>query len=323
MIDHLRIIWLAAIAASLFTASPACAQFVPQASGPGPQYGEKLTTYKLQIGVKVKASGGPCRGIRCTMPVPLDCPGQEVRVFADDSTAEVKEVKYRNTTDSLRQALVEIPSIAADKQAYVLITFEVTRRAVSRPEDTSIYTIPKRLPRELIPYVGDSPYIETRHTKTKSLGRDLTREGENDWQRVEQIFNYVRDNIEYREGALVGSGRTLRNGFGNSEDINGLFIAICRARKIPARLVWIHGHQSAEFYLLDDEGNGHWFPCQLAGVQAFGESSEDRPIMQKGESIRVPEKPKERQRFVSEYLKGVPVPGGGRPRVEFVRQAVN
>ena len=48
---------------------------------------------------------------------------------------------------------------------------------------------------------------------------------------------------------------------------------------------------------------------------------EQRPILQKGDNFKVPEK-KERQRYVSEFLKGNAVAGGGKPSVEFIREAI-
>jgi hypothetical protein len=45
-----------------------------------------------------------------------------------------------------------------------------------------------------------------------------------------------------------------------------------------------------------------------------------RTILQKGDNFRVPERPKERLRYASDYMIGVPVAGGGRPRVKFIRQ---
>jgi len=85
---------------------------------------------------------------------------------------------------------------------------------------------------------------------------------------------------------------------------------------------WIPGHAYPEFYLVDGQGEGHWFPCQAAGTRAFGEMPEYRPILQKGDHFRPPWNPREHQRYLAEYLTGTPVPGGGKPRVRFVREMV-
>src|SRR5262249_50253135 len=95
-----------------------------------------------------------------------------------------------------------------------------------------------------------------------------------------------------------------------------LFVAMCRVQKIPARTVFVTDHCYAEFYLEDDEGQGHWFPCQPAGSRAFGGIDDVQPILQKGDNFKNPEKPKERLRYVTEYFN--PASKGGKPRVTFV-----
>jgi hypothetical protein len=47
--------------------------------------------------------------------------------------------------------------------------------------------------------------------------------------------------------------------------------------------------------------------------------SDHRPILQKGDHIRVPDEHKDPQRFVAEFLTGQGG-RGGRPQVEFVRK---
>ena len=59
------------------------------------------------------------------------------------------------------------------------------------------------------------------------------------------------------------------------------------SKTFPARAVWIPGHTYPEFYLEDENGKGHWFPCQAAGSYQFGSMSEKRPILQKGDRFKV------------------------------------
>ena len=40
------------------------------------------------------------------------------------------------------------------------------------------------------------------------------------------------------------------------DDLVGLFVAMCRSLKIPARMVWVPDYSYAEFYLEDAEGKG-------------------------------------------------------------------
>ena len=98
-----------------------------------------------------------------------------------------------------------------------------------------------------------------------------------------------------------------------------MFIALCRINKIPARMVWVNGHVYPEFYLEYAEGKGHWYPCESAGTRAFGEMPLSRTILQKGDNFRVPER-KEKLRYASDFLIGLPTPGGGKPKVKYIRE---
>ena len=89
---------------------------------------------------------------------------------------------------------------------------------------------------------------------------------------------------------------------GDCEELTSLFVAMCRANGIPARSVWIPGHCYPEFYLEDDEGAGHWIPCQAAGTRAFGSMPDYRLVLQKGDNFKVPEHRKT-QRYMAEFLR--------------------
>ena len=115
-----------------------------------------------------------------------------------------------------------------------------------------------------------SPYIESRDPKIRELAKEIGADKEKAWEKVEAIYDWVREKVEYKNGPLKGALAALKDGTGDCEELTSLFIAICRANDIPARTVWVPGHCYPEFYLDDEEGKGHWFPCQAAGSPAFG-----------------------------------------------------
>ena len=149
-----------------------------------------------------------------------------------------------------------------------------------------------------------SPFIESKHERIKEIAAALPlADGVDAWTEVETIYNWVRENIRYEFDTEIQSCLTaLDAGHGDCEELSSLFIAICRARGIPARAVWIPEHTYPEFYLEDAEGNGHWFPCQAAGSFAFGHMPEAKPILQKGDKFKVRNHPKP-LRYVQPTLK--------------------
>ena len=174
--------------------------------------------------------------------------------------------------------------------------------------------------REVRRYLGTSPFIETRHPQIRSSAKEATEGKENAWEKVEAIYDWVREHVEYKDGALKGALAALRDGNGDCEELSSLFIAMCRVSGIPARTVWLPGHCYPEFYLEDKAGHGRWFPCQAAGTRDFGGMSEFRPILQKGDNFRVPEQ-KEPQRYVAELLK-VKALRGNPPQHEFIAESL-
>ncbi len=302
--------------------APACGQFkADEATGKGPKLGQPLTQ-RLKVGVIVKAVGGSCKGISATVPVPTNWPEQKVEMTDEEISPAVKSVTYRTVSGTVRQMQVDIPQLSSGQEARALITFEITHNTVLPPDETAIYTVPKKPDRSLTAYTAPSPFIESNNAKIKSLAKEIAADKSTDWDKIEAIYDWVRDHVEYKNGELKGAARALKDKTGDCEELSSLFIAMCRSQKIPARTVWVPGHCYSEFYLVDDDGNGHWFPCQSAGTRAFGGITEQRPILQKGDNFRDPDRPRERMRYLSEHLTGTPANGGGKPQVTFVREVV-
>jgi hypothetical protein len=303
----------------LLVTSPVFAQFGRRKAAP-PQgvQPDKQLTQRWQVGAVIQAVGGPCWGLIGTVPVPTEWPEQQVRIVDEDVSQFASRVNYRDL-GSIRQMVFSIRQLPAGETANVLITFEVTKNSVLAPENPERLLIPRNAPRDLGVYLGASPQVEVRHPSIRSKVKEIVNDEQTAWKQVEAIYDWVRDNVKYQNGRDKGAVAALRDGTGNKHDLASLFIALCRANKVPARTVWVPDHCYAEFYLMDQQGKGHWFPCQVAGTRDFGSMPDHRPILQKGENIKVPEKP-EPQRFVAEFLTGRGGRGAGQPQVKFVRK---
>lgn len=276
----------------------------------------KPEVQRWQVGAIITAQGGPCAQIFATVPVPTDWPEQKVKVV-DEDISSYAQISYRVLDNGVKQMLIKIPSLPTNATAKVLVTFEVERSHIEAPDDTSVFVIPKRLPKEISKFLAASPFIETRHPEIVKVAKEAIADKETAWEQVEAIYDWVRDHVEYRNGNLKGALAALRDKTGDCEEMTSLFIAMCRVNKIPARTVWVPDHCYPEFYLVDDEGQGHWIPCQAAGTRDFGNIPESRPVLQKGDNFSVPEK-KGEQRYVAEFLTGKS--GGGQPACEFIRK---
>ena len=327
---------------AMLGAASAMAQIkAPETSG-GVRFGDVEVT-RYRVGATIDARRGAVRNITAMVAVPFPCPEQEVEVVDEDVTSNVGRYDYRTLADGgARQFVITIPFLPAGQKAHAIVTFEVRTRTILPPLETSTLSIPAKPDRQLKRFLGRSPFIETNHTKIKKAARQIfanlpaaTVDGQvdpvdsnesiespplTDWQRVEAIYDFVQESIRYVEGDDKSAVQTLKDGQGDCQNISALFVALCRTSKIPARIVWVHEHNYAEFCLADAEGNLHWFPCESAGSRAFGEMPLARPILQKGDNFRVPERPRDRLRYASNFMVGEGLPGSGKPRVKYIQE---
>ena len=197
---------------------------------------------------------------------------------------------------------IKIPNLEGGKEVKAMVTFEIRRSQLLAPENTDGYTIPDseearaRVAALLVPEPEDRmPRSENPHPGQG----DRRRQTEGVGPRGSDLRLGPQAG-RVREGRpLKGTLAALRDKTGECEDMSSLFIAICRAVGIPARTVWVTGHCYPEFCLVDEKGQGHWFPCQAAGARAFGCIPEMRPILQKGDNFRLCQRKKPRAAALS------------------------
>ena len=262
-----------------------------------------------------------CTNVFASFPIPMNWPEQTVTVTGKEIDRSISAWKVRDIGTGVKQVILKIPRVVAGGTAKLLLELAVEKSRILAPTRTDDLVIPKRPGREERLYLSSSPYIDTKHARIKAVSKELeSRDAENAWDRVEQIYDWVRENVQYVEGDLKNASMALKDGKGDCEEMTSLVVALCRNAKVPARMVWVPGHCYPEFYLEDGDGKGYWFPCQAAGTRQFGRMDEYRPVLQKGDKFKVPEK-KTPVRYVAEFFK-CDRKGNGNPRPKFIRDQI-
>jgi hypothetical protein len=281
----------------------------------------EATTSTWRFGVVVSTPEGAASGLVATLPVPMDWPEQAVKVIGEEKTGPVR-VTFRTLDGGVKQMVVTIPRLAQGQEASAIVTMEVTKHRILEPMETSGLTPPARPGRDLAKFLTPSPYIESNNPRIKSLAAEIAPGTTVGWDEAAAIFDWVRANVKYEFAEQIKPAvAALDDKVGDCEELSSLVIALMRARKIPARAVWVPGHTYPEFYLVDAEGQGHWYPCQAAGAdRQFGSMTEDRPILQKGDNFRV-EGEREPQRYVQQRLAANSAVGS--PQAKFVMERVD
>ncbi len=302
-------------------AATAAAAIVPAVGAESRLAFDSPQTHRWRIGL-VLNTPVTCGNVFATFPVPMDWPEQKVTLESQTVDPQVTAWKIRNTAPGVKEVVLQMARVPSGARVEMTLLLSVERSRILPPSNTDDLVIPKRPPRELRIYLGNSPYIDASNARIRAASKELAAmKAESDWDRVEQIYDYVRDKVEYVEGDLKSASQALRDGSGDCEEMTSLFVALCRNAKVPARMVWIPDHCYPEFYLEDGDGNGHWFPCQAAGTRQFGRMDEYRPVLQKGDRFKVPEK-RTPVRYVAEFFK-CDRRGKKNPRPTFVREMVD
>ena len=274
---------------------------------------------EMLVGLNLTAPDGNMINTTATTVFPTDWPEQVVEILEVNFPAPSKP-QWRDLPGGNKQLLFQFPIVQARSTLEATLRVRVTKSHIVGPEDTTKLVFSKRPDRDVKLFTGNSPYIEANSADVRKIVKEIVDSKPlTPWQHVEKLYDWVRDNISYQRGELKSVKDAIRDKSGDCEEMTSLFVALCRASNVPARCVWIPNHCYPEFYMVDEEGNGTWFPCQVAGTRNFGSMPEYLPILQKGDRFKVPEK-KELQRYLADYLTTKHVAGNGRPKVEFIRQ---
>ncbi len=253
---------------------------------------------EMQFGMRFMSNQNFCTNMHATTPFPLNWPEQKVTVTSSQIPQGVvwafRDLPIGAKQNALaRQLVMDIAGLGPNNQLDLLVNVEIEKSFINPPADPTVFVIPnpKKIGKELRFFVGSgSPYIDHELGEVKRVAKQIAADApENAWTHVERIYDWVREHIEYRNGPIRHMRETLKDKKGDCEEMTGLFVALCRASNIPARCVWVPEHCYPEFYLEDPQGEGHWFPCQVAGDRQFGQMHDYRPILQKGDRFKVPE----------------------------------
>ncbi len=280
---------------SIAFAGPTFGQTKTDRESAGVQLGDTETQfYEFTIRITGK---GTASNILATAPIPMDWPEQTVTVVKENTTDNVRKISYKQLTGDARQMVVKVNRLSSGEIAEASVIVRIEKRKLIEPADPKQLQFASKIPASIKQYLRPSPYIESGDQQIKEIAKNLDIDASLPaWEQVEKIYNWVREKLEYKFDPQIHSCMdALKSGRGDCEELSSLFVAVCRAREIPARAVWVSAnavgattHTYPEFYLTDLEGNGFWIPCQAAGDYQFGTMSEPRPILQKGDRFKLP-----------------------------------
>jgi len=90
---------------------------------------------------------------------------------------------------------------------------------------------------EFTDFLKSEKYIEKDHNEIRQIADSI--EGQTEEEIVKNIYEYVADHLEYviHGKGQWGAVKALQEGKGDCSEYSDLFVALCRAKNIPARVV--------------------------------------------------------------------------------------
>ena len=243
--------------------------------------------YTLDIGIELTGVGNQSEAMAAT-PVPLNHPEQKV----DEVTIEKVdcEATIRELAPGAGQLLLHAPSIQQGQTVKAIAHYKLTiskqYHAYNAEQFPAAQKIPVNVGNDAL---QDSPGIQTGAPTLKALAAEVSQGIKHPWDQALAFAKWVRANIQPRIGPYTSVAIAVEKRIGDCEEMSALFVALCRAVNIPARLVWVPNHNWSEFFLVDHEGNGHWIPVHTACYGWFGWTGVHELVIQKGDRVKVPE----------------------------------
>ncbi len=245
----------------------------------GPRRGESIEQV-WRVGLTV-LPGAQLENVSAMLPIPMDWPEQEVRGIEEEKldAAMTGSIRYEQIDAGAREMVLQLGRLRPHRKVEIIVDVKLVNYELLPPSNPDDYVIPKRIPMALRRYVKESPYIECKERIFQKMFHDITRDKKSGWEEVEAIYAFVQNNVKYDEaqkfrgtpkGALALTKMPEGEWNGDCKDMSCLFVAICRAGSIPARIVRVPEHCYAEFYL-------ELKPELAAKVEAKNEQAKKKP----------------------------------------------
>jgi len=270
--------------------------------------------YRARIGIQMQGRGS-ASNLKSTTMVPCPLPEQTIEKLNIDTQG--CRAAIRRLDREAAQLYLAAPSIVAGQLVSAIATFELVLRKEYHGYKGEMFAKKQRPSRDFRRFLGDSPGIQVRHKSVRQIAHQITSDFQQPWDQAHAIFRWVRSKIRGRPQPYTSVLTALKKNVGDCEERAAVFVALCRASNIPARLVWVPSHNWAEFYLHNEKGKGAWIPAHTAAYNFFGWTGAHELVLQKGDRIRVPEK-RRPYRLVPDWTRFI----GAAPGVRYLAELV-
>ena len=228
---------------------------VPIGGGKARHVVRRETRRHVRVVTEVNRGPGTLTKLACCLVLPVDKPGQRI---VGDVQFQPKPLKVEVDERGQRVARYEAANVPPGGHVQMawsaVIEFEAYRWTLFPEHAGKLSDVPKPI-RTL--YTRNAPRYTMDHAAVRLAAREAVgSETELFWQ-ARAVHDYVLDRLSYVSPGWRPAAVGLLRGSGVCDDYSSLFVALCRANGIPARVMIGQNHVSAEVYF---PGIGAWFP---------------------------------------------------------------
>ena len=268
--------------------------------------------YTLNVSIELTSQGNGTQ-IKATTPLPVDCPEQKLE--GGQVQTQGCEAEVRDLGEYARQLYLYAPQITQGQTISAKVSYKATIRKqyhnYQRDQFPQKQTIPADVGKL---YLGESPGIQTRSKEVHDLLGTLRGDLKHPWDLARKFAEWIPRNIRPLIGPYTGVITALEKQQGDCAEMSAVFVALCRAAGIPARLVWVPNHNWSEMYLADNHGKGHWIPVHTACYFWFGWTGAHELVIQKGDRLHMPDRGNRLFRLQEDWMQW----GGHKPTVRYL-----
>jgi hypothetical protein len=271
-------------------------------------------SFKLKIGIELNGQGNATQ-IQATTPAPIECPEQkldEPKIETNDAAALIRDVG-----PDASQLVLTADQIGPGQTISATATYNVTAYKQYQGYHRDQFPLKQKPPHDVVNlYMGDSPGIQTRIKQVEKLLEELRGDTKHPWELAQKFATWIPRNIKPLIRPYTSVAAALDDRQGACAEMSAVFVALCRAAGIPARLVWVPDHNWAEFYLADEKGVGHWIPAHTACYFWFGWTGAHELVLQKGDRLRMPDRGNRLFRLQEDWMQWQ----GRRPKARYIAE---
>lgn len=187
--------------------------------------------YRVRYLVEVTNRGGAARDLNLRIPIFMTDglpPYQKVKSFRAPAGVIISKDKNGQTAEYRLSRLDKGESLSLEF-SFTFVNYAINYQLKPYRGSSQVESS----------YLQPEPGIESDNVQIKQLAGKLTSEYGTQLEKAKRIFYYVNSTLEYQkiERDTRSALETLKIGKGVCEDFSLVFIALCRASGIPARLV--------------------------------------------------------------------------------------